>query len=71
MNSIYSTLTNAINQHKSDERGFYERETTDLDEPKAWRPIFVMNELNELCSANVISIEVILIWTSFLLVGES
>lgn len=71
MNSIYSTITNAVNQNKSNERGFYDREIKDEEEPKAWRPIFVMNELNELCTSNVISIEVILIWTSFLLVGEN
>ena len=71
MNSIYSTLTNVLNQHKSDDRGFYDREVKEMDEPKAWRPLFVMNELNELSTTTVISVEVILIWTSFLLVGEN
>lgn len=71
MSNLYSMLTNVLNQKKSADRDFYDREVEDLDEPKAWRPVFVMNELNEILVSNVIPIEVILIWTSFLLVGEN
>lgn len=70
MANLYSTLTNTLQQKHSDERDFYERELKEAEEPKAWRPIFVMNELNELLSSKVIHVEVLLVWTTFLMVGQ-
>mmetsp|Transcript_11259 Transcript_11259/g.12736 ORF Transcript_11259/g.12736 Transcript_11259/m.12736 type:complete len:412 (-) Transcript_11259:2-1237(-) len=68
--SLYQTLTNGLKNRISEDRDVFEREYKDYAEPKAWRPIFVMNELNELLASNIISIEVVLIWVSFILVGE-
>lgn len=70
MSSLYSTLTNALKQRGHEDRDYYARETEEMDEPKAWRPIFVMNEMNELQTYKVISVEVVLIWTSFFMVGQ-
>lgn len=70
MASLYSTLTNVLNQQKSENRDFYDREYKNIEEPKAWRPIFVMNELNELLTFKVIHVEVLLIWGTFIMVGQ-
>jgi len=70
MSSLHHILTNTLQQKSSEDRDFYEREYKEYEEPKAWRSIFIMNELNELLSSNIISIEVVLIWMGFILVGE-
>jgi meckelin len=70
MSNLYSTLSNALQQAEDGNRDFYDREVKEEEEPKAWRPIFVMNELNELLTSKVVHVEVVLIWTLFLLQGQ-
>jgi hypothetical protein len=70
MANLYSTLTNTLHKENYADRGFYERELKEESEPNAWRPVFVMNELNELQLFTVIHVEVLLIWTSFFMVGQ-
>lgn len=70
MSNLYSTLTNALQQADANNRDFYDRETKAMEEPKAWRPIFVMNELNELLTTKVVSVEVVLIWSLFFIKGQ-
>ena len=70
MSSLYNTLTNALQKDHADDRDFYDREVKEEEEPKAWRSIFVMNELNELLTSKVINVEVVMIWSLFLLQGQ-
>jgi meckelin len=70
MANVYSTLTNMLQKNNSNNRDFYERQVKEEEEPKAWRPIFVMNEMNELQTFKVIHVEILLIWTLFLMSGE-
>ncbi|CAI2379959.1 unnamed protein product [Moneuplotes crassus] len=70
MASLSHTLANALQKKTSEDRDIYEREFKEYEEPKAWRPIFVMNELNELLSSTVIPVELVLIWVGFIMVGE-
>lgn len=66
---IRGNIPRATSYEDSD-KDIIDKYSFEKEEPKAWRSVFVMNELNELCMTKVIHVEVVLVWTAFLMYGQ-